>query len=186
MRKSGVILTELVAQKEKGFLRFALARDQTERPIVDFLAAGKPFVGPGEENGPGQSAFDHAVDVPAEHLGLLVLAVADRVHPELAENERTILGEILETQEVTLERVLIVQVNVEAGEIAVLREEKFRGRIAGIRKENVRIRVAADPDQVFDEFGHAADAEPPNHRARDLVADEITEDGGVTAIGGDG
>src|SRR2546423_2921575 len=98
MRKGRVVPAKLVPEKKKRFLWFAFARDESERPIGDLLAAGEPFVGPGEENRPGQAALHHAVDMPAEHLGLLVLAVADRVHPEFAKNERTIFGKILEAQ----------------------------------------------------------------------------------------
>src|SRR5207237_3735880 len=130
MRQGGVVLAELVAQEKERLLRFALARDQTKRPIGDLLSAGEPFIGPGKEDRPGQSAFHDAVDVPAEHVGLLVLRVTYRVHAEFAEDERAIFGEILQAQEVTLERVLVVQVNIEAGEVAVLGEEKFRRRKA--------------------------------------------------------
>src|SRR2546423_11538979 len=128
MRKRRVVPAEFVPEKEKRFFWFAFARDKTERPIADLLAAGEPFVGPGEENRPGEPALHHAVDVPAEHLGLLVLGVANRVHPEFAENERAIFGKILEAQQITLEGVLIMQVNVETGEVAVLWQQEFRRR----------------------------------------------------------
>src|SRR5437588_7204496 len=100
MRQGGVVLAELLAQEKERLLRFALARDQTECPISDLLSAGEPFVGPGKEDRSGQPAFYDAVDVPAEHVGLLVLGVADSVHAEFAEDERPIFGKILQAQEV--------------------------------------------------------------------------------------
>src|SRR5205807_2413897 len=102
MRQGGVVLAELVPQEKERLLWFALARDQTERPISDLLSAGEPFIGPSKEDRPGQPAFHDAVDVPAEDVGLLVLRVADGVHAEFAEDERAIFGEILQAQEVTL------------------------------------------------------------------------------------
>ena len=70
-----------------------------------------------------------------------------RVHPELAEHERLFLGQILQAEEVFFEIALVVQVNVEAIEIDVLREEIFRWRITRVGKENVRIRFAPDADE---------------------------------------
>src|SRR2546423_12489782 len=162
MRQGGVVLAEFVPKEKEGLLWFALARDKPERPVGDLLPAGEPFVSPGKENSAGQTAFHHAVDMPAEHCGLLILGVANRVHPEFAEDERTILGEILQAQEVTLECVLVVQVNIEAGEVAVLREEKLSRRITGVGIEDVRIGFAPDSDQVLDEFGHTPNPEPAN------------------------
>src|SRR3954451_1989450 len=107
MRQGRVVLAEFVPQEKKRFFWFAFARDQAERPITDFLAARKPFVGPGKENRSGQSALHDAVDVPAKHLGLLLLSVPDRVHSKFAKNKGTIFGKILEAQQVTLEGVLV-------------------------------------------------------------------------------
>ena len=76
MRQSGVVLSEFIPQREERFFRLAIARDEAKRPIGDLLLAGEPFVRPGKENRPGESAVDHAVDVPAEHLRLLVLECA--------------------------------------------------------------------------------------------------------------
>ena len=76
-------------------LRLALTRDEAKRPVRNFLAAREPFVRPGEKNRSGKTAFHHAVDVPAEHFGLLVLGMPDRVHAEFTEDERMLAGEIL-------------------------------------------------------------------------------------------
>ena len=62
------------AGRRRIFSARAIARDESKRPIGDFLLAGVPFVGPGKKDGAGESAFHHAVDMPAEHFGLLVFA----------------------------------------------------------------------------------------------------------------
>src|SRR4030095_3077240 len=103
-------------------LWLSIASHQSECPIRNFLLAGVPFVGPGKENRTGESAFDHAVDMPAQHVRLLVLSVPDRLHPKFAKDKRTLLGEILQSEEITLEVALLVQVNIEAKEIDVLRQ----------------------------------------------------------------
>ena len=74
-----------------------------------------------------------------------------------------------------LEIALIVQVNVEAAKIDILRQEIFGRRISGIRKKSVGIDCAPDPNQALDKIRDAAHTEPPHHRARDFVADEIAE-----------
>src|ERR1700757_1506451 len=99
------------------FLWLSIARDQPERPIRDFLLAGVPFVGPGKENRTGEPAFDHAVNVPTQHVRLLILSMPDGVHSKLAEDERPLFRKVLQTQKVTLEIALIVQVNIETKKI---------------------------------------------------------------------
>ena len=73
MRQSGIVAPQFFFERVECFLRFALARDDAKCPIADFLAASEPFVGPRKQNGSGKAAPDHAVDMPAEHLRLLVL-----------------------------------------------------------------------------------------------------------------
>src|SRR4029077_4477762 len=48
--------------------------------------------------------------------------------------------------------------------------------------ENVVIDRATNPHQMLDELNHAADAEPPSHRARNLVADQISQHCGIADI----
>ena len=78
--------------------------------------------------------------------------MADRVHPELAEHERLFFREILQAEQVLFEVALVVQVNVEAVEIDVLREEILRRRITRVGKEHVRISFPTDTDERLDEI----------------------------------
>src|SRR5436190_3937269 len=182
MGQRRVVSSELVAQSEERFLRLARPRHESESPIGDLLFSGEPFVGPGKKDGSSQAAFHDAIDMPAEHLGLLLLGMAYRVHAEFTQDEGPILGEILQAKEVALEVPLVVKINVKAGEIAVLRKEEFRRRIARVGKKHVWIDLAPDSNQLLDELRHPFYAKPADHRARDLVAHEITEDRGMTAI----
>src|SRR5262245_35293293 len=98
MRGSRTVSTDLFLNRVKRLFRFAFARDDTESPVRNFLPARVPFVRPGEKNRSGQAAFYHAVDVPAEHLRLLLLRMPDRVHTEFAEDKRMLAGEILQSR----------------------------------------------------------------------------------------
>ena len=99
----------------------------------------------------------------------------DGVHAEFAQDQRTLAGEILQPQQVTLEIALVVQVNIETAEVGVLRQEIFRWRIRGIGKERLRINCAANPNQFLYKFNHATRAEPACHGAGDFVPNEVTE-----------
>src|SRR5262249_7104345 len=104
------------------FLRFALASDDPKRPICDFLATGKPFVGPGKKNGPCEAAFYNTVDMPAEHFGLLILRMPNRVHAEFTKDERLLATKILQPQQIALEIRLIVEVHIKTAKVGVLRQ----------------------------------------------------------------
>ena len=92
----------------EGFLRFPLACDEPERPIANFLSTGKPLVRPGKKNGSGQTALHDAIDMPGEHFSLLFLRMPESVHAKFAQDERALVGQILQTQQITLEIALVV------------------------------------------------------------------------------
>src|SRR5438477_4088843 len=167
-------------------LWLSIASDQPERPIRNFLLAAVPFVGPGKVNRTGESAFDHAVDMPTQHICLFVLTVPDRVHPKFAKNKRMLLGEILQAEQITLEIALVMQVNVKTKEIDVLRQQKFGRRIGRVRKQRPWIQVSTDVDEMLDEFGDATHTEPADHLRGDFVADEVSKDRGMTGVHFDG
>jgi hypothetical protein len=73
MGQSGIASAQFFFNSMERLLRFALPRDDPKCPICNFLAAGKPFVGPGKKSSPGKTAFYYAVDVPPEHFSLFVL-----------------------------------------------------------------------------------------------------------------
>src|SRR5207244_10635892 len=91
--------------------------------------------------------------------------------------------QILQPQQVAFEITLMMQVNVEAKEIDILRKQIFGRWIRRVRKENLRIDGASDSNQLFDKLGDASHAEPAHHRARNFVTDQITKYGGMTGGG---
>ncbi len=169
---------------ERGFF-CAVAAHEAERPVENFLASAEPFIGPRVDDCAGETAADDAFDVPAEHFGLLLLGVANGVHAEFAEDERLVVGEILQAGEVAVEVVLAVQVDIEGDEVAVLREEVFGGRVARVGEQGAGIGLASDLDQLLDKLGDLARAEPADHGCRNFVSHEVAEDGGVAGIFGD-
>src|ERR1700745_2041841 len=96
MRRSRTVTSELLLNRVERLLRFSLARNNAERPVRNFLIARKPFVRPGKKNRSGETAFRHAVDMPAKHFGLLLLRVPNRVHAEFTQNKRMLASEILQ------------------------------------------------------------------------------------------
>ena len=166
-----------------GFFRLTIDRGQPEGPIGDVHPVAPPLVRPGVNERAGQSAPHHALDVPFEHFGLLLLGVAQGVHAELAHDERTVLREVLQTCEVPVEILLPVQIDVEGVEIHVRRQQVFRRRIAGIGKQHIVIGIASEIDHVLDELRDAPHAIPAHHRAGDFVGHEVAHQGGVSGVG---
>src|SRR5438874_3638135 len=76
----------------------------------------------------------------------------------------------------------MVQVNVEAIKIDILRKEKFGRRIRRIGKQSAWRYSAAQGNEVFDEFRDAADAKPANHLRRNLIANEIGQQRGMIIV----
>src|SRR5205085_7794126 len=91
-------------------------------------------------------------------------------------------AQILQSQKIAFEVALIVQINVEAEKVDILRQQIVGRRISRVGKKNVRINRASDAHQIFDELSDTAHAEPAGHRARDLVADEITKHGRIANV----
>src|SRR5206468_1844770 len=164
------------------FLWFALPCDDPKCPVCNFLAASKPFVSPGKKNRSGKATFYDAIDVPTEHVGLLVFRMPDRVHAEFPKDKRMLTSEILEPQQVPLEITLVVEVHVKTAKISILRQQIFGRGICRIRKESIRIDSASDPDQFLYKFNHSTRAEPPRHGAGNFVADQVTKNCRVSDV----
>ena len=90
LRSEGFLRQMAVSQ-----FRLAVLLHQTERPILHIDSIGEPLVGPGEENRARQSPAKHLVPVQGEQGRLLLLSVPEGVHPELPQNQRAVLRQIL-------------------------------------------------------------------------------------------
>ena len=166
----------------KSWFLAAVAPDEAERPIENFLSPAEPLIGPRVNYRSRQAAADDAFDVPAEHFGLLLFGVADGIHAEFAENERLVVGEVLQAGEVAVKILLAVEVDIESDEVAVLREEVFGRGVARVGKKGLGIGLAADGDQLLDEFRDFASTEPADHVGRNFVAHEVSKNGRVAGI----
>ena len=82
----------------------------------------------------------------------------DRIHPKLAQDQRPFFGQILQPKQIPLELELIVQVNIEAKEIDILRQQILGRRIGGVGEEGVGIDLASDSNQMLDKLGDPPDA----------------------------
>ena len=98
MRQGGIVSPQFFFKRVERFLWFALPCDDPKCPVCNFLAASKPFVSPGKKNRSGKATFYDAIDVPTEHVGLLVFRMPDRVHAEFPKDKRMLTSEILEPQ----------------------------------------------------------------------------------------
>ena len=185
-RGDGSRPVEEFPDRGEGFLGSAVATDEPEVPVEDLVASAEPLVGPGVKDRPGESATHHGIEMPADHLGLLLLGVADGVHAELPHDEGLVLGEVLESGQVALEVLPAVQVDVESQEVDVLREEVLGRRVAGVGVERAGILPAGDIDQMLDELGDALGSEPAHHGGGDLVAEQVSEDRVVPLVLPDG
>src|SRR5579884_3285846 len=166
-------------------LRAALPVDEPEIPVFDAVAAGKPLVGPGEDEGAGDAGGEGGSHLPAERMRLLRLAGAHRVHAELGQHQRLVHREVVEPRDVAAERALVVQVDVEAEKIGEVDRQVFGRGIVRIADERARMLLLDQSDETLQEAPHRLDPVPPDHVRRDLVADEIGEDRGMAAAGPD-
>ena len=115
-------VVEESANRGKCLLGSAVALYQTEGPIENFVSATVPLVGPGIENCSGQSTAHHGIKMPSDHFGLLLLGVADGIHPELPHDQRFVLCKILETGKVALKILPAMQIDIEGQKIDILRQ----------------------------------------------------------------
>src|SRR5689334_1881762 len=107
MGQHRIILAKLFFERVVGFFWLPVASHDAERSIRSLRPTGKPLVSPRTRNRPGESTFSDDLDVPAKHLSMLVLRMTDRVHAELARDQRPLLRRVLLSQQVTFEVALI-------------------------------------------------------------------------------
>ena len=160
----------------EGLLGSAVTFHQAEGPVHDIHPSTVPLVGPGVENRAGEAPSYDGIEMPADHLGLLLFRVANRVHAELTHDERLVLGEVLETSQVAFKILPAVQVDIEGQEIDILRQKILGRGVARVGVEGAGILAACDVDQVLDELRHALGSKPADHRGGDLVAEQVAED----------
>src|SRR5438093_10653914 len=144
-----------------------------------------PLVGPREDEDPGAAPREGGTNLAVERARLGLLAVAEAVQPDLAQDERTIADEVLQPRQVRVEPVFRLEVDVEADEVEERQLEVLRGRVVDVRHEAVRILLLDDPAQSLQVPRGASRAEPTDERRRDLVPQRPTEEGRMTGTASD-
>ena len=102
IRREGYFAESVSYGGERG-LRRAVSAREAEGPVLDVVRVPVPLVGPREDESTGASCGECRPDLPIERSCLLGLAIAKAVEPELAHEERAVLGEVLQAVEVRIE-----------------------------------------------------------------------------------
>jgi hypothetical protein len=167
----------LIAPRHRleGGLRPALAIDQAKRPILDLVPAGKPFVGPREDEGAGDPRGERGTHLPIEGSGLLGRAVAQRVDAEFGQYQRLVDRQVVQPGDIAAEGILVVQIDVEAQEIGEIGRQILGRRKVGVADQRPRVLAPHQRDELLQERPNRLGAVPADHVGRDLVADEIGE-----------
>src|SRR5687767_15606500 len=121
-----------------GFRNTACVRE-TKRPIANLVSSRVPVVRPSKDEGTGQPGGQHFLQMGFQKLCLSEFAVTDSVHPQFAKHERLIAHQVLQSAQVTVKNLPIVQVYVECDEVSKRKIEIFRWRKISIRNQPLRI-----------------------------------------------
>ena len=112
--------------------------------------------------------------------GLRGLAVPAAVETDLGEEERPVARDVLQARQVRLQARARLQVHVEADEVEEGKLQVLGRRIVHVRDEASRIDVLHGLVERFQESLHAVPAMPAHDGGRDLVADGVAKERGVT------
>ncbi len=155
------------------FEKFIPEKTEQLKWFLDLVAIGVPVVGPGKDERAGQARHPGLADMTGEETGLLRLAVPQRVHAQLAQQQRLIADEVLQPEQVTVERFAVVQVDVEGREVEGREVQVLGGRVAGVGDQAVRVGLPGHVPQLPEEALHAAGAVPAEDVRGNLVADAV-------------
>ena len=138
-----------------------------------------PFVGPGEDERTRAARRERGRDLPAERGRLAVFAVSAAVEPDLGHHERTVLRHVLQTSEIGVEPVALLEKDVETHKVEEGQLEIFRRRVVDVGDESLGVLGLGRAVQSLEEGLNAPAAVPTHDRRRDLVSDRVTENRGV-------
>ena len=124
--------------------RRAVLAGQAEAPAVDRRAADPPLVGPREDPGAGDAALDRGLELPVEHLRLMLLAAlaGAGVEADLAEDEGPVAGEVVKPGQVAPEVLAALEEDVEHEEVEGLERQVLGRRVVGVGDELIGILLA--------------------------------------------
>src|SRR5690348_14158869 len=101
----------------------------------------------------------------------MLLALADGVHPGLAQHQRTLAGRGHQMGQVAAEVGLAMEVNIETDEVEKAQIQIFRRWIIRVGEERIRREAFADIIQVIEKPADRARAVPADDVGTDLVAE---------------
>ena len=115
-------------------LRAAIFPREAEVPTFDRRAADPPVIRPREEARTGDAPFEGRVELLADEtrLGTFALAARAYVMADLAENERPLAREMVESRDVATQVGLIGEIDVERREVECREREELGRRKVGV------------------------------------------------------
>src|SRR6185295_8243385 len=103
--------------------------------------------------------------------------MAATIQPDLAQNERAITSDILETCQVGLEWRLCLEKDVEADEVDKGQLQILGRGIVDVGDQTVRVGRFHRSIQPREELLDPVMPIPAHHRGRDLIPDRVAQDG---------
>jgi hypothetical protein len=163
---------------ERG-LRPPLPVDEAEIPVGHVVAPAVPLIGPGEDEDARGAGAESVAHLPLQRFCLGCLAVAATVDADLGDQQRPVPREVLQAGEVGLEGPLVLEEDVERGEIEEGQLEILGRGIVDVGDEAVGVHGLCLPVQALYKTLDLALAVPAHDRGGDLVAHRVAEDRGV-------
>src|SRR5882757_6502807 len=165
----------------KGSLGLAIARRQTEIPILDRLATAIPFVRPGVDESAGTSLAKGGSNLPVEAMGLRNLTVAAAVQPDFGKDKRQISRDILQSLHIGRQLGITFEINVESRKI-----EEGQFQIGGRRKihiggQSLRESRFGYIEELVKEALDTLAAMPTHNGSGNFVSDGETQDALMSA-----
>src|SRR5262249_29487316 len=109
------------------------------------------------------------LDLPRKDFAFARFPFTQRIDAEFTEHERLGIGDHLQAAEIIFERLLVVQIDVEAKKIEAKRTQKFRRWIIRERAKAMRVDAFHFGDQFVDEFGHRFRSTPAHDVRWNLI-----------------
>ena len=183
------------AHRAQGGLGPAVPARESKVPVVDLLPAlgggdigqvrDVPVVGPREHERARAAGGQRGPDLPVQHGRLLELTVGAAVDTDLRHDERQITAEVVKPRDVRLVCGAGLEVHVEAREVEERKLQVLGRRVVDVRDEPARVLGLGGAVEARYMALHPPPSEPPNDLARDLVADRVTQDRGMSGARGD-
>ena len=141
----------------------AVPVDEAKGPILDQMAAGEPFVGPGEDKGSRDAGLEGGVHLPGQHLALPLLPLAEGIDAEFGQDQRLVDRDVVQPRDISAERGLVVQIDVEADEIGEVDGQILGRRVIGVADQRVGMLGLDAGDKALEKAAHGLGAVPANH-----------------------